>query len=163
MKTLPLFAALTLLMTATPMAAETQVYRWTDQNGVRHYGGTPPPGAKYDVLRPGGAAAAAVPSGTGAGAPAAGAPPIDEATKKFIEEADKANQAKAEAQAKAKQEKAEAAIKCAEARERHKFLEERTARRLVATTPEGELTRMDQDEFLKRLGAAQKAIDENCH
>lgn len=151
-----------LLTTSTLAVAATQVYRWTDKNGVTHFGGTPPPaGEKYDVLRPGGTPAA-VPPGSNAATDSGSTPPIDAATQKFIEETDKVNAAKAEAQAKAKQAKAEAATQCAEARERKKFLEERTARRLVATNAEGQLERLPQDEFLKRVEEAQKAIDEHC-
>lgn len=151
-----------LLATSTMAVAATQVYRWTDKNGVTHFGGTPPPpGEKYDVLQPGGAAAAVSPGPRPVAGPGS-ASGIDEATKQFIEEADKVNAAKAEAQAKAKQAKADAATNCAEAREVKKFLEERTARRLVATNAEGQLERLPQDEFLKRVEEAQKSIDQHC-
>lgn len=151
-----------LMATATAALAATQVYRWTDKNGVTHFGGTPPPtGEKYDVIQPAGAPAAA-PANSRPAADGGSTPPIDAATKKFIDEADKANAAKAEARARAKQEKAEAAAQCAEARELKKFLEERTARRLVATNAEGQLERLPQDEFLKRVDEAQQAIDQHC-
>lgn len=161
MKLLSLLVPL-LLATSTMAVAATQVYRWTDKNGVTHFGGTPPPpGEKYDVLQPGGAPASVSPGSRPVAEPGS-APGIDKATQKFIEDADKVNAAKAAAQAKAKQDKAEAATNCAEARERKKFLEERTARRLVATNAEGQLERLPQDEFLKRVDEAQKDIDQHC-
>lgn len=144
-----------------PLAlAETTAYRWVDGAGQVHFSQVPPASGKYDVIRSSGAAApsaATAPSSTDGSS--AG---VNAETQRFIEEAEAARAAKTEAKAKAKEEKATAEKNCVEARTRHQFLEERTARRLVAPSADGNLERMPEDEFLKRLGAAQTEIDKHC-
>lgn len=153
MKVLCLLAGLLFFTVA---AADTKVYRWVDRNGQVHFGQIPPTSGPYETLT------------TESSDP----PPAEEAkaaseamasdTRRFLEQAEAANRAKAEEKAKAQQVRQERARKCDEARERVKFLEERTARRLVTTDVDGELQRIPEDEFLRRLGAAQKIMETHC-
>lgn len=134
--------------------ADTTAYRWVDGAGQVHFSQVPPPSGKYDIIRSTGAAQPSAGGGDSTG--------INADTQKFIEDAEAERKAKTEAKAKAKEEKAMAEKKCGEARARHQFLEERTARRLAAPSADGNLERLPEDEFLKRLDAAQKEIDSNC-
>ena len=80
----------------------------------------------------------------------------------FLERAQAEREAKEKAKAAEKQAKLKAERQCKQARERHQFLEERTARRLVVKADDGNYARLEEDEFLKRLNDAQQAIDQYC-
>lgn len=155
-------AAFLLSMVCLPLFAQSEAtaYRWLDGAGQVHYTQVPPASGKYEVIRSTGATAPATPRSTAESTSSTAG--LDEETQRFIEEAEASRKAQSEAKAKAKSDKAAAEKKCTEARARHQFLEERTGRRLVVEGADGNLDRMPEDEFLKRLGAAQKEIDTHC-
>ncbi|MGQ0698559.1 MAG: DUF4124 domain-containing protein [Panacagrimonas sp.] len=144
-----------LLLSSVAMA-DAKVYRWIDGNGQVHFGQVPPASGAYETLT-----TRAVPPASQESA-AADAKSTNEDTRRFLEEADAANRAKAEQKAKAKEERQDAQRKCSEARERVTFLEERTARRLVTAGADGELERLPEDEFLRRLASAQRNVETYC-
>lgn len=43
-----------LACSGIPLAGEAGIYRWTDGEGVQHFGDRPPPGVQAERLRPGG-------------------------------------------------------------------------------------------------------------
>lgn len=152
-----------LLATSLPAWTQATVYRWKDASGQTHFSQTPPASGTYDVMR----GARSVP----APAPAAPEPATGTSTaatdqrtreQRFIEEAEAARKAKAEAKEKEKLAQAEREQRCKSAQELARFLEERTARRLVTMADDGNYARMDEDEFLKRLDAAKKDVAANC-
>ncbi|WP_420464741.1 DUF4124 domain-containing protein [Panacagrimonas sp.] len=144
-----------------PPAAAATVYRWVDANGQVHFGQVPPRGTAYDVIEAHGAPRSSADEGAGA-APAASEPSMQERTRQFLQRREAENKAREEAEAKAKQEKETAQRKCREARDRVAFLEERTARRLVIPADDGNLARMEEDEFMRRLNAAKEQADTHC-
>lgn len=150
-----------LLIPALAMADGT-VYRWTDANGQTHFSQTPPgPGKKYDMIQ--GKRASSTTPESGDGAPSA--PSAEEARSKeqdFIRNAEAERKAKTDAKSKEKADREAARAKCAQARERVTFLEERTARRLVTKADDGNYARMDEDEFLKRLDEARRGVSTSC-
>ena len=46
------YGLLAAALAASPIAwASGEVYRWTDENGVRHYSDSPPPGQAHDTVK----------------------------------------------------------------------------------------------------------------
>jgi hypothetical protein len=153
-----------LLLPAALSAEEATVYRWVDAGGQVHFSQIPPESGKYDLIqgrRPS-APAPGAESGTQTAATTDGGAEQRTREQKFIQEAEARRKAEAEAKQKARTEKAEAEQKCAKARERVTFLEERTGRRLATVAEDGNYTRMPEDEFLKRLDEAKKDVATNC-
>lgn len=156
-----------LLLPAVASAEETTVYRWTDTTGQVHFSQIPPESGKYDVIQGRRAPAPAPAPDAGSEPGTETAAPEGEADtrtreQKFIQEAEARRKAQAEEKAKVRTAKLEAEKKCAKARERVTFLEERTGRRLATVAEDGNYARMPEDEFMKRLGEAQQAVTENC-
>lgn len=155
-----LIASLFVLVTSLAQtAAAATVYRWVDASGQIHFGQVPPKGVRYDIIESHGAARSVDSAGE---APASSGPSMDERTQQFLQRREAENTAREEAKAKAKQEKETAQRKCREARDRATFLEERTARRLVVPAEDGNLARMEEDEFMQRLNAAKEQVDTHC-
>lgn len=140
-------AVMTVLI-AAPLHAGDVAYRWVDADGIVHYAEFPPATGPYERIR----------KATGA---RAAAPPASD-TKAFLERVDAANKAEAEAVSKQEEAAGESAQKCAQARERLSFLDERTARRLAVQNEDGSVARMDDEEFERRRAAAQQDIEGNC-
>lgn len=153
--------SLSLLLLTGLAAAQGTVYRWVDKSGQTHYSQVPPGGRNYDVIQ-GKRAQTATPESRSDTAETEAVAAQQTETQRFIKDAEAARKAKADDLAKTKQAKAEAKQKCAAARERATFLEERTGRRLVIKAEDGNMERMPEDEFLKRLDAAKKEISANC-
>lgn len=160
---LPFWFAPLLLVVSIPAAWSQTVYRWKDAAGQTHYGQTPPTNGAYDVMHGGRATTV---TSTTPGAPATGgsSAAVDQRAReqKFIEDAEAERKAKADAKEKEKTAKAEKDQRCKAAREMAQWLEERTARRLVTKSDDGNYGRMDEDEFMKKLDAAKKDEATNC-
>lgn len=46
------YGLLAAALAASPIVSATgEVYRWTDENGVRHYSDSPPPGQAHDTVK----------------------------------------------------------------------------------------------------------------
>lgn len=138
---LPLFLCLPLAATCA------EIYSWSDGNGVRHFTQeAPPKGVAFTRIPVESTASTYVPPG-GNAAPKkdtvlGGGPKTREAGLKL---------------------KAETLERCAKARERISFLEEKTARRLFKPGVDGgEPSRYTEDEFNAELGAARAAESANC-
>ena len=137
----------------------TTVYRWVDAQGQTHFTQVPPEGRPYEVIRSGTIASGATPSRED---PPEDGPTMEERTRQFLERREAEAKAKAEAEAEEREARETAERKCREATERARFLEERTARRLVVPADDGNLARMDEDEFMRRLNAAKEQVKIHC-
>lgn len=134
---------LLLGLLAQPAAAGT-VYKWKDASGQVHYTQTPPPeGAVREPVQR--SAQADVQPGVTLNAPNPPAAPAKAATAPGEKAAAPIETAEAKA------------TRCAQARERLSFLEERTAYRLMVEQPDGSSARMTEEEFQQRLGKAREA------
>jgi hypothetical protein len=133
-----------LLLCGAPLLAYgEQVYRWVDSAGVVHFSQNPPASGDYkDVTNslppsttyssPGSPARPAVQGGSGSGS------------------------------SQTLQAKADNAERCAKARERISFLEEKTAHRLMVTGPDGQPARMTSDQFNSEVDDAKAAAAKYC-
>ena len=129
-------------------AAQPQMFKWTDANGVVHYTQSPPPKGAYQAVQP----APPPPSAT----------PARESAQEFLRNA-RASEAEADRKrAEAAARKAEAAQACSDARDRLAFLEERPPRRLATKNADGSLSRMTEQEWMQRKSEAQKRIEQSC-
>jgi hypothetical protein len=138
--------ALVLLLCSLPLAASAQIYKWTDANGQVHFSQSPPKEGNYQDVTP------QLPlSGTTTGGGSStrrSAPPVaagDDA-----------------AQQRAVQAKADNEERCAKARERISYLQEKTAHRLLVTGPDGQPARMTDEQFAAELQDAQDAASKYC-
>lgn len=139
----PLLPLLLCLPLAT-MAAD--IYSWTDASGVRQFTQeAPPKGVAYrriPVESTSAAASAPRPRDPKQDTVMGGGPKTREAGLKL---------------------KAETLERCAKARERISFLEEKTARRLFVPAPDGgEPSRMTEEQFQAELDAARALESANC-
>lgn len=48
-----LLLSLSLALCAMPLVADAGIYRWTDSQGVLHFGDRPPPGVQAERIQPG--------------------------------------------------------------------------------------------------------------
>jgi hypothetical protein len=135
---------LALLLLALPLTAAAEIYKWTDASGVVHYSQNPPPQGSYKNVTPD------LPplSGGGAGGAAGGRHAAPAGTSSG---GDSALQAKADNEER-----------CAKARERISFLQEKTAHRLFVTGDDGQPARMTDDQFDTQMKDAQSAADKYC-
>ncbi|MFI4981078.1 MAG: DUF4124 domain-containing protein [Nevskiales bacterium] len=131
------------LLCSLPLAASAQIYKWTDANGQVHFSQNPPKEGNFQDVTPQLPVSGAT---SGGAAPAkrrqnAAAPPTN----------DTALQAKADNEER-----------CAKARERISFLQEKTAHRLFVTGDDGQPARMTDDQFDQQLQDAQDAASKYC-
>jgi|GEM_PF-54367 len=140
------FVLLCTLPIATAMSAE--IYRWVDASGVTHFTQDPPAGTPYQRVTP-------------QVAPATSAPHVDALrnAQRSAETQDGELNKTREAGLKLK---AETLERCAKARERITFLQEKTARRLFKTGPDGQPARYTDEEFDAELKKAQGEADQTC-
>ena len=130
---------LLLSLAALPCAAGN-VYKWIDAEGQVHYSQTPPPTGPVTIQRQGALQPSVISPPAPvlpAESPAKNKPP--ESTQAAVETA------------------AEKAKRCAAARERLAFLEERTARRLMIEQADGSAARMTEEQFAERVAKAREA------
>lgn len=135
---------LVLCLPMTSLAAE--VYGWVDANGVKHFSqDAPPKGQPFKRIPV--AESTPGPSGTASStatktdSPLGGGPKTREAGLKL---------------------KAETLERCAKARERISFLEEKTARRLFRNGPDGEPVRYTDEDYNAELNKARELEAANC-
>lgn len=136
------------LFALLPLAAVAQIYRWVDADGVVHFSQTPPEHGGYQKISP------QLPPAT----PAPGVEALREDAQRF----DQTNAQAKQAREKMLQAKAEQAERCAKARERISFLEEKTAHRLFVTGPDGQPARMSDEQFQQTLADARAAAAKYC-
>lgn len=139
-------------------AAATEIYTWTDENGVVHFSGTKPMSTQTETIeienRRGGVSYSEPVAA--ADMPAESADETPELT---------AAQQKRQdiTQARTSQKEQQAAI--AELCDMHrKQLDEmEPARRVYYTNTEGQRVRMDDDERVALIAESNKYVSENCH
>lgn len=140
--------AATLLLLSLPLSLPAQgtVYRWVDAQGQVHYSQTPPPtiGAEPQATR---SIPAPAPSPAKPAVPTAKSSPSAPAAAPAVDP-------KVEREARGK--------RCAEARERIQYLEEKTPRRLGIEQADGSLARMTEEQFQERLDQARAEAGKNC-
>lgn len=149
---LPLLAALLppLVLGCLPLPAQAEIYRWVDAQGLVHFTQNPPPhGAYQNVTPPPAAIASPGPQIHAKPASSLGA------------DSGKTRQAAQATQASLKS-KADNAERCAKARERVSFLEEKTAHRLFKTGDDGQPARLTEEEFQQQLDDANGAAKKYC-
>jgi hypothetical protein len=135
-----------LVLLCLPLSlAAAEVYSWIDADGVKHFTQDQPPKGvpfrRLPVAEPGPAPAAGSNPARKADTTLGGGPKTREAGLKL---------------------KAETLERCAKARERIAFLEEKTARRLFRTGPDGEQARYTDEEFEAELAKARELEAANC-
>ncbi|MGQ3057200.1 MAG: DUF4124 domain-containing protein [Nevskia sp.] len=138
------------LLVCLPLAVSgASIYSWTDAHGVRQFTlDAPPNGVPFTRI----AVPSAPPAGAAPSASAAARPGRDSATG--------GGPKTREAGLKLK---AETLERCAKARERIAFLEEKTARRLFKPGLDGgEPSRYTDEEFNAELGAVRAVEAANC-
>jgi len=139
--------AIALLLCSLPLAASAQIYKWTDASGQVHFSQNPPKQGEYQDVTPQGSV-----SGTSTG----GQPAGRSASVSSPSSGDDA------ARQRAVQAKADNEERCAKARERISFLQEKTAHRLMVTGDDGQPARMTDDQFNQQLQDAQDAAGKYC-
>ena len=136
-----------LLLCSLPLAASAQIYKWTDANGQVHFSQNPPKQGNYQDVTPELPVSGATSSG---GTPA----------KHSVHTA--ASSSGGDSDNAALQAKADNEERCAKARERISFLQEKTAHRLFVTGDDGQPSRMTDDQFNQELQDAQDAASKYC-
>lgn len=138
------------VLTALPVSAavSAEIYRWVDAGGVVHFSQDPPNGTPYTRVTP-------------QLAPATPAPHVE-----GLRNAQRAGEG-AEAESNKTRDaglklKAETLERCAKARDRITFLQEKTAHRLFKTGPDGQPARYTDEEFDAELKKAQNEADQTC-
>jgi len=125
-----------------PLLAAAQIYRWVDPNGQVHFSQNPPASGHYEEVTP-------PPSyNTPSANVSAGVKPA------FSSHTDGNPNLKV---------KADNAERCAKARERVSFLEQKTASRLFKTGDDGQPSPLTQDEFDQQLNDAKAAGSKYCN
>jgi hypothetical protein len=135
--------AAALLLGGAPLLASAQIYKWTDANGEVHFSQSPPKVGNYEDVTPQFPA-----SGSGSQA--------------YRHSAAAANGGDDAAKQHALQAKADDEERCAKARERISFLQEKTAHRLMVTGEDGQPARMTDEQFNQELQDAQDAASKYC-
>lgn len=139
--------ATALLLCSLPLAASAQIYKWTDANGQVHFSQNPPKEGNFQDVTPqlpvSGAATGSAPA-------------------KRRQHSAAATGGDDAAQQQQLQAKADNEERCAKARERISFLQEKTAHRLFVTGDDGQPARMTDDQFDQQLQDAQDAAGKYC-
>jgi hypothetical protein len=143
-------------------AAQAQVFCWTNKDGKRECGDTPPAGVKPSAI-----AAPAAPSGGGAsppppaasGAKAGAKPPADPAmdAKKREMEASKAREKEQQAQEQATQKKQN----CESAQNALRTLE--SGQRIARVGTDGERYFLDEQQIAQETQRARDLVQKNCN
>ncbi|MDT8319970.1 MAG: DUF4124 domain-containing protein [Xanthomonadales bacterium] len=143
------------LLSATAALAATEVYRWTDENGVVHFVDTPPGDTETQRLeideayRPGTTGAYPAPGDTTTGDGDAPASLADQRREKIKE-----------AHEKRRTEAAERERLCALHRQRLQQVE--PVRRVLYTDENGDTVRMDDDERMALVEESKNYLSRNC-
>lgn len=142
-------------MWAPQSAAQDEVYRWVDENGVVHFGDRAPQQQEAEVI--------AIPQTSGISPQPASSPEPAEATGEEEPQpsaAQQARDARAEARQKREEEAKVTAKACETAREVISQLE--PSPRVNVTHEDGTVTRMDDNDRLEKLAEAQAYVAEHC-
>jgi hypothetical protein len=136
---------LALLLCSLPLAASAQqIYKWTDANGQVHFSQNPPKQGNYQNVTPQQPVSGAT-TGGGAHAVRSSWPSASSSGGSSSSDA-----------------RADNEERCAKARERISFLQEKTAHRLLVTGDDGQPSRMTDEQFDQQLKDAQDAADKYC-
>lgn len=130
-------------------SAASEIYRWVDANGVTHFSqDAPGTGTPYQRVTP-------------QLAPATPAPHV-EGLRNLQRAADAQSAELNKTREAGLKLRAETLERCAKARERITFLQEKTARRLFKTGADGQPARFTDEEFEAELKKAQTEADQTC-
>lgn len=143
-------ASLLMVLIISNAQADVKVYKWTDSTGNVHFDQTPPPNQKsqgYVVQDP-----PSSPDAVENNHPSLGTTLYDQRTKQSTAE---------NAQKATETEQKQAA--CQKAEDKMAFLTEKTPRRLFITSPDGERSRMTDEQFDAQMQEAKKVAQENCN
>jgi hypothetical protein len=132
-------SAAALLCCLPLLASAQQIYKWTDASGVVHFSQNPPAQGTYQNVTP-------------------DLPPPGQAPKYHLNDQSGA----AHPDPQATQAHADNEERCAKARERIAYLEDKTAHRLFTTGPDGQPARMTDEEFDASVKDAHDAADKYC-
>lgn len=136
------------LLCSLPLAVSAQqIYKWVDANGQVHFGQNPPKEGNYQDVTPQQPVSGAATGGGGGTHPARTSWPSSSSG----------------AGNTALQSKTDDEERCAKARERISYLQEKTAHRLFVTGDDGQPARMTDDQFNEQLKDAQDAADKYCN
>lgn len=141
---------LVMVVCGLPLAslAAAEIYRWVDKDGITHFSQDPPAGAPYQRVTP-------------QVAPATPAPHV-ESLRNAQQSAERQSAEVNKTREAGLKLRAETLERCAKARERITFLEEKTARRLFKTGPDGQPARYTDEEFDVELKKAKGEADQSC-
>ncbi|TAM26598.1 MAG: DUF4124 domain-containing protein [Nevskiaceae bacterium] len=140
--------ALVVLCLATPAVnAQAAVYRWVDTRGQVHYSQTPPAKGEYRLLdNP---------------APMVFTPDR-KAMSDFLQATEQRETAVQQGREQVAKKRLADAGRCAEASKRLEDLESRPPRRFFVTGPDGQPSRMTDEQWETRKGEAQAIITQSC-
>ena len=144
--------------------AHSDVYRWTDENGVTHFSETPPPGgqeAQVEDIPDGVPGPVDDESGID---PASvmndNSVPSDQAAADTMSPADLKRQAMAEKRAQRQADQKALEAECRQVKSRLAQIE--PSRRVYYVNEEGETVRMDDEQRVGEVDELQDFIDKNC-
>jgi hypothetical protein len=143
-------------------AAQAQIKCWTDVNGKRGCGDTPPPGAKVTTVRgttPQAAPAPAAAASKDAKDAKKGPMTPAEKEKDYRERQQEAQKAAAKADAE-KQDKAARNEGCERTKEYLRTLE--SGQRIARTNPSGERYYLDEKQVAQEVAKAREAMQKAC-
>jgi hypothetical protein len=137
-----------ILLCGLPLAVSAQqIYKWVDANGQVHFSQNPPKDGNYQNVTPQQPVSGTTTGGGGGGGV--------HATRSSWSSSSSGGNA-------ALQSKTDDEERCAKARERISFLQEKTAHRLFVTGDDGQPARMTDEQFDEQLKDAQEAADKYC-
>ena len=140
-------------------AQSTQVYTWTDENGVVHFSDSRPDNPDAISIP---APEAPRPGSTGAYPQADAEITADDEDPALVENfADEKRRQLAEARQQAQEQQAERERLCSQATAQLDAIE--PSRRVYYTNDQGETVRLDDEERVRLVAEAQLVIDQNCN
>ena len=150
-----------LAWSAPLLAQSSNVYTWTDENGVVHFSDSPSADGKADQIRLEGA----YKPGTSDAYSSPEATPSETGAAEDAEEPKSAAQQRREeiALARQKQREAEAEARKPCARHRERLAGMEPARRVYYTNEQGEQARMDDDERMRLIEESKAYLDRYCN
>jgi hypothetical protein len=142
----------------SPIVAGSDVYTWTDENGIEHYSDIPPEQQDSKVINilgvPQTGTTGAYPQATDS-ATAGAAPDSDQPSA-----AEQRREELAKVRTERRAEKAKLDIECARYRQLLARME--PARRVILTNEEGEAERLDDDQRMEIVNKSKAFIAKNC-
>lgn len=148
-------AICTGVLSLTAIAEDKSVYRWTDSAGNVHYTQIPPQGQRYEEVNPRGARKTAGKDTTRDSG-------LSGDVDAFLEQVEAKKKAEEKAENEARQKMEVAQKNCTTAREHERLLVERGGHRLATRDADGNVERMSNVEFQKRLTEIRGKVQEYC-